>query len=114
MSMAEPTPSELPPATPVHLAALIDYQRGSVASRTLKASAQGTITLFAFDRGESLSEHQVPFDAVVQVLDGTGCLTIGGRGVTAKVGETVRMPAHVPHAVHAVECFKMLLVMIRG
>jgi quercetin dioxygenase-like cupin family protein len=105
---------DLPPAEAVALAGLLDYVPGSVISRTLAKSSAGTLTLFAFDRGQGLSEHTAPFDAFVQVLDGAVTLTIGGKAVPAKTGETVRMPARVPHAVHADEPFKMLLIMIRG
>ena len=106
--------ADLPPAVPVHLAALVDYQRGAIVSRTLKKGQAGTFTVFAFDAGESLSEHTAPFDAFVLVLDGTVELTIGGRPIIARAGETVLMPANVPHALRAPERFKMALVMIRG
>jgi quercetin dioxygenase-like cupin family protein len=106
--------ADLPPAVPVHLAALLDYQRGAVVSRTLKKGQAGTFTVFAFDAGEGLSEHTAPFDAFVLVLDGKVELTIGGRPVIAQAGETVLMPAGVPHALRAPEPFKMALVMIRG
>lgn len=105
---------ELPPAEAVALAELLGYVPGSVISRTLAKSSAGTLTLFAFDRGQGLSEHTAPFDAFVQVLDGVVALTIGGKTVAAKTGDTVRMPAHVPHAVHATEPFKMLLILLRG
>ena len=107
-------PTGLPPSRPVKLADLADYAPGAVVSRTLVKSAAGTITLFAFDAGEGLSEHTAPFDAVVQVLDGAVTLTIGGSVVQAAAGETVLMPANVPHALHASQRFKMLLTMIRG
>ena len=103
----------LPPSEPVALSDLVGYQDGSIVSRTLVKSSGGTLTLFAFDAGQSLSEHSAPFDAVVQILDGQAELVIGGKRVIAGEGKTVRMPAEVPHAVHAPERFKMLLVMIR-
>lgn len=106
--------ADLPPALPVHLAALVDYQRGAVVSRTLKKGPAGTFTIFAFDAGEGLSEHTAPYDAFVLVLDGTVELTIGGRPVIARAGEAVLMPAAVPHALRAPERFKMALVMIRS
>ncbi len=118
-SESTPTPrmnvlkSELPPARPVVLERELAYVPGSVVSRTVAKSRGGTITLFAFDAGEELSEHTAPFDAFVQVLDGAVELTIGGERVTARTGETVRMPAGIPHAVRAVERFKMLLSMVR-
>lgn len=105
---------ELPPSEAVALAKLLDYVPGSVISRTLAKSPAATLTLFAFDRGQGLSEHTAPFDAIVYVLDGAVALTIGGASVPARTGDAVRMPAHVPHAVLATEPFKMLLIMIRG
>lgn len=107
-------PAGLPAGRAVTLGALADYVPGSVVSRTLVKNAAGTITLFAFDAGQGLSEHTAPFDAVVQVLDGEVLLTIGGKEVPAAAGETVLMPANVPHALHATKPFKMLLTMIRG
>jgi len=104
---------DLPPAKPVELEKLVAYQKGSIVSRTLAKRNGGTLTLFAFDAGQSLSEHTAPFDAVVQVLDGQAELVIGGEKVPASQGETVLMPAGIPHAVHARKRFKMLLVMIR-
>lgn len=104
----------LEPAEPTRLAELLDYAPGAVVSRTLVKSGAGTLTVFAFDRGEELSEHSTPFDAHVQVLEGRAELLIGGRSVFPEAGETVLMPAHVPHAVKAVERFKMLLILIRG
>jgi len=104
----------LPPAEPVRLEQLVEYAPGAIVSRTLSKSAAGTLTVFAFDAGQELSEHSAPFDADVLVLDGEVQLTIGGQPVRATVGHTVRMPADVPHAVLAVSRFKMLLIMIRG
>jgi len=98
----------------VRLHELTDYVPGSVVSRILLKNTAGTITLFAFDVGQGLSEHTAPFDAVVQVLDGEVMLTIGGKDMPAVAGETVLMPANVPHALHATRPFKMLLTMIRG
>ncbi len=106
-------PNELPPARPVVLSRELDYVPGSIVSRTIAKSRAGSLTIFAFDAGEELSEHTAPFDAFVQVLDGSVELTIGGERVVARAGETVRMPAGVPHAVRAVERFKMLLSMVR-
>jgi quercetin dioxygenase-like cupin family protein len=106
-------PSELPPARPVVLSLELEYVPGSIVSRTIAKSRGGSLTLFAFDAGEELSEHTAPFDAFVQVLDGATELTIGGERVVARAGETVRMPAGIPHAVRAVERFKMLLSMVR-
>jgi quercetin dioxygenase-like cupin family protein len=108
-----PEATSLPPATPVDLAALCAYQDGGIVSRTLVKANGGTLTVFAFDAGQALSEHTAPFDAVVQVLDGEVELVIGGKPVAAKAGQTVLMPANVPHAVNATAKFKMLLTMIR-
>jgi quercetin dioxygenase-like cupin family protein len=104
---------ELPPARAVSLDREVEYVPGSIVSRTLAKARGGSLTLFAFDAGQELSEHTAPFDAFVQVLDGTVELTIGGAPVIAKAGETVRMPAGVPHAVRALQPFKMLLSMVR-
>lgn len=103
----------LPDAEPVRLAELLDYVPGSIVSRTLQKKKTGTITLFAFDAGQELSEHSAPYDAIVQVLDGEAELTIGGKPVPASTGETVLMPANIPHGVTAIQRFKMLLTMIR-
>ncbi len=108
-----PEPSGLPPAEPVELAALVAYQPGGVVSRTLVKRKGGTATVFSFDQGQALSEHTAPFDAVVQVLDGEAELVIGGKPVAAKAGQTVLMPANVPHAVNATTKLKMLLTMLR-
>lgn len=108
-----PEPASLLPAEPVRLAELVAYQDGGVVSRTLLKKPGGTLTVFAFDRGQALSEHTAPFDAIVEVLDGTAELVIGGKRVSAQAGQTVLMPANVPHAVSATSRFKMLLTMIR-
>ena len=105
---------KLAPAKPGPLEQLVDYASNSIVSRTLKKSKAGTLTLFAFDAGEELSEHTAPFDAYVQILDGEAVLMIDEESVKATAGETVLMPANVPHAVLAKKRFKMLLIMIRG
>jgi quercetin dioxygenase-like cupin family protein len=92
----------------------IDYADGSVVSKTLVKREIGTITLFAFDQGQGLSEHTAPFDAVVQILDGEAEITIGGQPQTVRNGEMLIMPAKISHALQAKERFKMLLVMIRS
>ena len=92
----------------------IQYGEGAVVSRTLVKRPTGTITLFAFDVGQELSEHTAPFDAVVHVVEGEVDLTIGGQPLRAKEGELVIMPANIPHAVKAATKFKMLLTMIRS
>lgn len=97
----------------VDLAAATDYADGSIVSRTLLHKKTGTLTLFAFDVGQGLSEHTSPYDATVYILDGTGKLTVGGKDIHAKAGEMVIMPANIPHDVQAEERFKMLLIMIK-
>lgn len=96
------------------LADLVNYQKESVVSKTLIEKKTGTVTLFAFDEGEGLSEHTAPFDAVVYILDGHAEITIGGKAQTVMAGEMLIMPANVPHSFHATVQFKMLLIMIRG
>jgi quercetin dioxygenase-like cupin family protein len=103
-----------PKAEALSLRESIAYAEGSVVSKTLVDKPAGTITLFAFDKGQGLSEHTAPFDAVVEIVEGRAVLTIGGEKVTPEAGEMVIMPADVPHAVQAEERFKMLLVMIRS
>lgn len=98
---------------PLRLATEVDYSDGSIVSKTLLDKKSGTLTLFAFDTGQRLSEHTSPYDATVQILDGEGVLTIGGERVVATAGELVIMPADVPHDVRAEQRFKMLLIMIR-
>ena len=92
---------------------LLDYQEGSVVSRTLIDKKTGTVTLFAFAEGQGLSEHTAPFDAFVHIIDGEAEITISGNSITVKGGELVIMPANEPHALRAVEKFKMILIMIR-
>lgn len=106
--------SDLPPARPLRLAEEVSYVSGSIVSRTLAKAPGGSLTLFAFDAGQELSEHTSPFDAFVSVLDGKVELTIGGERVPAQAGETVLMPAGIPHALRADGPFKMLLSMVRG
>ena len=100
-------------AKPAALAELINYADDSIVSKMIIDKSVGTITLFAFDAGQKLSEHTAPYDAVVQVLDGKANLTIGGNLITVCSGQIIIMPANVPHAVAAQEKFKMLLTMIR-
>jgi len=101
-------------AAALTLTELVQYAAGSVVSRTLVKKPQGTLTLFAFDDGQGLSEHSAPYDAYVTILDGRARLTIGGRPVEAEAGQIVLMPADVPHAIDAVGRFKMMLTMIRS
>lgn len=95
------------------LPGLVEYADGAVVSRTIAENKAGTITLFAFDAGQGLSEHTAPFDALVQVIDGEGGVTIGGKPCRVKAGQIVLMPAAIPHAVRAEKRFKMLLTMLR-
>lgn len=97
----------------IDMAAFIDYADGAVVSKTLLDKTAGTLTLFAFDAGQGLSEHTSPYDATVLVVDGEATLVIGGKPAKARAGELVIMPAGVPHALRAEARFKMLLVMIR-
>ncbi|ODS51824.1 MAG: cupin [Acidobacteria bacterium SCN 69-37] len=106
-------PNFLAPASALVLADLITPAEHGIASRVLAKNSSGTVTLFAFDAGEALSEHTAPFDALVIVLEGTFVLTIGGNRVEARAGTVVRMPAGVPHAVDAIDPSRMLLVMLR-
>jgi len=112
--MKKTSSGNLPSAEAIRLEELIEYSANSIVSREMIKTKTATLTLFAFDADQGLSEHSVPFDALVQVLDGEAELTIGGKKVTAKTGETVLMPANIPHAVFALQQFKMFLIMIRG
>jgi quercetin dioxygenase-like cupin family protein len=106
--------SETNSGSAFNLDAHIDYFDESVVSKTLLKKDAGNITLFAFEAGQGLSEHTAPFDAVVYIVDGEAQITIGGASQTVAAGEMLIMPADIPHAVHAVQRFKMLLVMIRS
>jgi quercetin dioxygenase-like cupin family protein len=112
--MKASTEPDSPLATPALLADLADYHTGSIVSRTLLKSPGGSLTMFAFAEGESLSEHTTPHDAVVLVVDGLARITVGGRVHEVSSGELLLMPANVPHAVYAEAPFKMLLVMLRS
>src|ERR1700741_739133 len=105
---------EIPGADVLRLAELVTYQEGSVVSRTLLKRGTGTVTVFAFDEGQGLSEHTAPFDALVYVLEGNAEITAGGKLLQTKSGEAVLLPANQPHAVKAHTRFKMLLTMIRS
>jgi len=96
------------------LVGLVTYQEASVVSKTLLEKKTGTVTLFAFDKGQGLSEHTAPFDAMVFVLDGIAEIVIAGNPVMVRQGEMLIMPANQPHALNAVERFKMMLTMIRS
>jgi quercetin dioxygenase-like cupin family protein len=107
-------PRETARSEVLDLAALVDYQDGAVVSRTVIERKTGTVTLFAFDEGQALSEHTAPFDALVHVLEGNAEVSISGNAMNLGPGRIVVMPAREPHAVRALSRFKMLLTMIRG
>ena len=92
----------------------VSYQDGSIVSKALINKKTGTVTLFAFDKGQSLSEHTAPFDALIVVVEGTVEVMIGGRAHRAGPGDMVGLPANVPHALRALDPFKMLLVMVKS
>lgn len=92
----------------------VAYADNAVVSKILLRNDKGNVTLFSFDQGEFLSEHTAPFDAIVQILDGTAEVVIDGKPNLLQTGESIIMPAGIPHALHAVERFKMLLIMIKG
>ena len=96
------------------LISLVDYQEGAVVSKEIIKKEKGTVTLFAFDKGQGLSEHTAPFDALVCILDGQAEIYIAGKAHILKIGETIIMPANKPHALKATDRFKMLLVMIKA
>lgn len=98
---------------PIDLASSVEYQADAVVSKTLQTSEAGTVTLFAFAKGQELSEHTAPFEALVQVLEGTVEITIAGESHTVGRGQVIVMPADRPHALRAIEPFKMLLTMIK-
>jgi len=93
---------------------MVDYADGAVVSRTIIKKPTGTVTVFAFDKGEGLSEHTAPFNALVNVVDGKADIIINGKSHLLGAGQSVIMPANIPHAVKALEKFKMVLVMIKS
>lgn len=105
------TPTDLDTAS--SLAELVQYQPGAVVSRTVLKRPSGTVTAFAFDQGEGLSEHTAAFDALVILIEGSAEITIGGVAHRLAAGQVLRLPAGKPHALKALARFKMLLVMIR-
>jgi quercetin dioxygenase-like cupin family protein len=98
----------------LNLEEMVEYSSGGVISKQILKNQSGNITLFSFDKGQGLTEHTAPFDAVVQVLDGIAQITIAGNPNLVKKGESIIMPANVSHALQAVERFKMLLTMVKG
>lgn len=99
--------------TPVQLADLVQYQDGSVVSQTLLQEKSGTVTVFAFDAGEGLSEHTAPYDVLLYLLEGQATISVSGVDHALRPGQLIQLPAKAPHAVRSDERFKMLLIMIR-
>jgi len=102
------------PGTVFSFADSVDYSKDAVVSKTIVKKETATLTLFSFDKGQGLSEHSAPFDALVQVVDGVAEVIINKKPIVVKAGESIIMPANVPHALNAIERFKMVLTMIRG
>jgi quercetin dioxygenase-like cupin family protein len=107
------TTATIPEAEALRLTDLVAATERGIASRVLAKNNGGSVTLFAFDAGQGLSEHTTPFDALVLTLEGALTLTIGGRAVSAAPGTIVRLPANIPHAVDAAAASRMLLIMLR-
>jgi quercetin dioxygenase-like cupin family protein len=97
-----------------NLESLIDYQKESVVSKTIVAKKTGTVTLFAFDKGQGLSEHSASYDSMVYILDGEAEITVSGKETVVKKGEMILLPANKPHALRALSQYKMLLIMIKS
>jgi len=114
MEKKNPPNKESPASQTKNLADLINYQEGSVVSRTIIDKDAGTVTLFAFDHGQGLSEHTAPFDALVYIIEGEADVALSGKPLRVKGGEMTIMPGGKPHALSAVTEFKMLLIMIRS
>ena len=112
--MSDRRPGALTPATAFNLADLVTYAEGSIVSRAIVQEKVTSLTLFAFDAGQALSEHTTASDAYLQVLDGEADLVVGGQAVVAHAGEVVLLPSGVPHEVNARQRFKMLLTMVRA
>jgi len=106
--------SEIIKAEKFELAGAVEYADASVVSKTVVKKDTGNVSLFAFDKGQGLSEHSAPFDAMVNVIDGTADIIIDKKSNILSAGESIIMPANIPHAVKAVEKFKMMLVMIKS
>ena len=106
--------STAPKSQVLTLAEMVSYQDAAVVSRQITKADAGNVTLFAFDKEQGLSEHTAPFDALVHVLEGEAQVTISGNPFDLKAGDAIVMPANEPHALFAVERFKMLLTMIRA
>ncbi len=110
----KPGAAEAHPSQVFHLRDSVSYQEGSIVSREIVGKKTGTVTVFAFDKGQGLSEHTAPFDALVYILDGEAEILISGKTYNPKEGEMIIMPANEPHALKAIKRFKMLLIMIRS
>jgi quercetin dioxygenase-like cupin family protein len=106
--------NQMPSVVVVRLGDLVNYQEGAVVSRTLVKRQTGTVTAFAFDAGQGLSEHTAAFDALVQIIEGKAEITVAGKPLPVEGGEALLLPANQPHAVTAITRFKMLLTMIRS
>ncbi len=91
----------------------VDYSDNGIVSKRVLEKKTGNVSLFSFDKGQSLSEHTAPFDAMVQIVEGTAQIIINKQPFTVNIGETIIMPANIPHAVYAIERFKMVLTMIK-
>ena len=98
----------------IGLSTTVSYQKDSVVSQEIIKKKTGTVTLFAFDKGQGLSEHTAPFDALVYLMDGSAVITIAGKANAVKKGDYIILPANKPHALHAAKKFKMMLTMIRS
>ena len=105
--------SKLHPGEAVDLAGLVSYGEESIVSRTLVNNSAGTVTLFAFDEGQGLSEHTAPFDALVHIIEGESEVIIAGKTNKVIEGQLILMPANIPHALNANKRFKMMLTMLR-
>jgi len=103
----------LPHSQAIDLASLAEYAEGSIVSRSVAESDSGTVTLFAFDTGQTVSEHSTPFDALLQVVQGRAEVVVAGKSLNVEPGQAVILPADVPHTVRAPRRFKMLLTMLR-
>jgi quercetin dioxygenase-like cupin family protein len=106
--------STAPKSQVLRMAELVDYQEGSVVSRQITKADAGNVTLFAFDTDQGLSEHTAPFDALVHILEGEAEVSISGQPFRLNAGDAIIMPANEPHALKALQKFKMLLTMIRA
>jgi len=114
MAIEKEKKSKIQESQVLDLIKLVEYGQGAIVSRTLVENEAGTVTLFAFDADQGLSEHTAPFDALVQVLDGQGEFIIAGKSHQVGEGQLILMPANVPHAVRANRRFKMMLTMLRN